>query len=480
VSPDHLTHPLDTTPILSAVTAQRTAAHPRPRIVRWELLTLVVDLVAVCVAGALALVLAPKLGFERPPVGWVVALPVIVLLVFRLRGSYASRLRPALLDDLRLVLGATAIAAMAVTSLRVATTNESYIAAQEIWQWILTAGIVSVSRVGLFAWEHRLRRMGRISRPTLIIGAGTVGHLVARRLLENPELGLRPVGFLDKEPLPGNGELPVLGASWDLERVIEDHGIEQVIVTFSTAPHQVMLRIARTCEELRVGVALVPRLFENFTARLTVEHLGGLPLVSIRRSDPKGWQFALKYACDRLFAALGLVLCAPVLLAASAGVLLTMGRPIFYSQRRIGRDGRRFTIVKLRSMRPASHEDESDDERLTRFGAFLRRTSIDELPQLINVLKGEMSLIGPRPERPELVAVFEQEVHRYEDRHRVKSGITGWAQVHGIGRGEDRFGHTTLSDRVEWDNYYIENWSPWLDVKIVLLTMMAVLRFRQG
>jgi exopolysaccharide biosynthesis polyprenyl glycosylphosphotransferase len=407
-------------------------------------------------------------------------MPVIALVVFRLRGSYARRLGTSLLDDLRLVLAVTAVTAMAVTSVRVATSNEGYIAAQEIWQWILTAGLVGIGRVGLFVREDRLRRAGRLNRPTLIIGAGTVGRLVADRLRNRPELGLKPIGFLDKEPMDGDGELPVLGASWDLERVIEEHDVEHVILTFSTAPHHVMLRIARTCEELRVGVHLVPRLFENVTDRLTVDHLGGLPLISMHRSDPKGWQVAFKYALDRVIAAVLLVLCAPVLLLASICTLLTMGRPVVYAQPRVGRDGRRFTLLKLRSMRPQQDDVEEDDsERVTRLGRFLRKSALDELPQLLNVLRGEMSLIGPRPERPELVDVFEQQVYRYDARHRVKSGITGWAQVHGIGRGEQRFAHTALVDRVEWDNYYIENWSPWLDFKIALLTPLALIRFTQ-
>jgi lipopolysaccharide/colanic/teichoic acid biosynthesis glycosyltransferase len=211
-----------------------------------------------------------------------------------------------------------------------------------------------------------------------------------------------------------------------------------------------------------------------------VEHLGGLPVISAKRSNPKGWQVELKYAVDRALAALALVICAPLIAVAAVGVLLTMGRPVFFEQRRVGRDGRRFTIYKLRSMQQASEGgDQGDEQRVTAFGRFLRQTAIDELPQLLNVLKGEMSLIGPRPERCELVEIFEREVYRYDARHRVKSGITGWAQVHGIGRGDERFADAAMADRVEWDNYYIENWSPWLDFKIALLTLLAVVRFSQ-
>ena len=463
-------------PLTFGESARRTRRHPFAQGLR----TFLVDFGMVSLAAALTVLLQPAIGISTMPLEWAVVLPLIVIAVFRLRGTYARRLSPSLLDDLRLVLAATAISAMAVTSLRVATSNEAYVAAQEIWQWILTAGVISIGRVSLFIREDRLRRTGRLSRPTLIIGAGTVGHLIARRLLKQPELGLKPVGFLDKEPMAGAAELPVLGASWDIERVIEEHHVEHVIVTFSTAPHQVMLRLARTCEELGLGVHLVPRFFENITDRVSVEHLGGLPLISVQRSDPKGWQVALKYAVDRVLAAVTLVICAPVLALSALGVLIAMGRPVFFAQPRVGRDGRRFTLLKLRSMQPPSEgSDQSDEERVTPFGRFLRQSAIDELPQLLNVLKGEMSLIGPRPERPELVDVFEQQVYRYDARHRVKSGITGWAQVHGIGRGDQRFAQATLTDRVEWDNYYIENWSPWLDFKIALLTPLAVLRFSQ-
>jgi lipopolysaccharide/colanic/teichoic acid biosynthesis glycosyltransferase len=218
---------------------------------------------------------------------------------------------------------------------------------------------------------------------------------------------------------------------------------------------------------------------------LTVEHLGGIPFISARPSNPKGIQFAIKYAVDRLVAAFFLLVTLPVTIPVALGILVTLGRPLFYRQVRVGRDGRTFEMLKFRSMRAAAAESALDaealrlppdtapggvegDDRRTRLGVFLRRTSIDELPQLLNVLRGEMSLIGPRPERPEFVGVFEQSVYRYTERHRVKSGITGWAQVNGL-RGK-----TSLSDRVEWDNYYIENWSLWLDLKVMILTVLAV------
>ena len=325
-------------------------------------------------------------------------------------------------------------------------------------------------------------------RATLVVGAGSVGRLTASRLLEHPEFGLRPVGFLDKEPLYGSGEseLPVLGASWDLSEVIRRHGIEHVVITFSTAPHHVLLRIVRECEAHGVAVASVPRLFEKIPCEIRIEHLGALPFVSTYPSDPRGWQFRVKYAVDRILAALALLALLPLLGVIALAVRMSVGRPILFRQVRVGRDGRRFEMLKFRSMKPAEPDARPADrfeppsgsapggvegvDRRTRVGAFLRRTSLDELPQLVNVLRGEMSIVGPRPERPEFVELFERDVYRYTERHRVKSGITGWAQVHGL-RGK-----TSLADRVEWDNYYIENWSLWLDFKILLLTVLAAAR----
>jgi lipopolysaccharide/colanic/teichoic acid biosynthesis glycosyltransferase len=219
--------------------------------------------------------------------------------------------------------------------------------------------------------------------------------------------------------------------------------------------------------------------------------------LTIYQSDPHDWRVSVKYGLDRAAAALAIVLVSPLLLIAAVGTLLTLGRPLFFKQRRVGLDGREFDMLKFRTMRgsPEEHGEadaewaasqlngmtserppreapgaEAPDSRATRFGNLLRRTSLDELPQVFNVLKGEMSMVGPRPERSSYVEMFEQQIRHYTDRHQVKAGITGWAQVNGL-RGD-----TSLSDRIEWDNYYIENWSPWLDVKILLLTVVTVFR----
>jgi exopolysaccharide biosynthesis polyprenyl glycosylphosphotransferase len=452
----------------------------------WARGTFLLDAVMLTAAAIAAQLGARDAGIVRLSPVWLLTYGALVLFALRLRGAYSWHVRLQVLDDVRTVVTTTALASMTLLTLRIILPgNVDDLAPQALRLFAFSAVYLAAGRVALDWAQLKARREGELAKPTLIVGAGRVGLLTAKRLLEHPEFGLQPIGFLDKEPLDEPRlPVPVLGASWDLERVIEQHGIEHLVVTFSTAPSEVLLREVERCEELGVGVSLVPRLFERVTERLSVEHIGGLPLLSVRRTNTRGWQFAVKHTIDRLIAATILFVGLPFFLLLALGTRLSVGRPVFFRQPRLGRDGREFEMLKFRSMRatcePISLPDlprdtapggvEGDDRR-TRFGTFLRRTSLDELPQLVNVLKGEMSLIGPRPERPDFVRLFEHHVYRYGDRHRVKSGITGWAQVHGL-RGK-----TSLSDRVEWDNYYIENWSLWLDFKILVLTLWAVLRY---
>jgi len=436
-------------------------------------------------AAAVTVIGSTVATISSPPAVWMAVFAGLCILLYAKRGLYRPRLRLRALDDVLSIAVATTIAAMAVLSLRALLGDSQDVLAESLRPWAFALVYVAAGRAALYWSQSRSREQGESIMPTLIVGAGRVGELVAKRLLENPDLGLRPVAFLDKEPLADTQQtlgLPVVGASWDLDEAIDRYGIQQVVVTFSTAPEEVLLRLVRRCEERGVAVAIVPRLFERMPEQLTIEHLGGLPLVMPRRADPSDWQFDVKYVLDRVIAAAVLLLLSPLLLPVALVVRLTMGKPVLFRQARVGRDGRTFEMLKFRSMLEPQDGDtlpaarpglgpggvEGKDRR-TRFGRFLRRTSIDELPQLINVLRGEMSLVGPRPERPEFVSQFVQTVHRYGDRHRVKSGITGWAQVSGL-RGK-----TSIADRAEWDNFYIENFSLWLDLKIVLMTGGALL-----
>ncbi len=458
----------------------------RRRRSRWTRLTYRTADGAMLLAASVTAIVAAPAPQSVANFAWGGAYALLTLLILDARGFYGFRLQDTPVDTVARIFAATSIAAMTLTAVRAIVSDDPTLTAQTVRLWAFALVFLGAGRVGITLDRRRALRRGETGFNTLIIGAGSVGHLIARRLRERPEFGLRPIGFLDKDPMiEGEDEdgLRVLGASWDLEQVVQRYDVEQVVVTFSTAPHAVLLGMIRRCRELGVEVVVVPRLFEEVSNRVEVEHLGGVPLLRAATVDPRGWQFGIKYAVDRIVAGVALLLLSPVLLGLALAVRLSSPGPILFRQRRVGLDGREFDMLKFRSMKvapPAAEQEfvpqegfapggvEGDDRR-TRVGEVMRRLSLDELPQLLNILRGDMALVGPRPERTSYVRSFEQHVYRYGDRHRVKSGLTGWAQVQGL-RGQ-----TPLADRVEWDNYYIENWSLWLDLKIMLMTVPALL-----
>ncbi len=470
----------------TAVAQPRVARHPR-RGSGWLVACVGVDVVMLLLAAGATALGGRLVGSRTPSPGWMIAFTATVLVAYASRGLYAPRLRLSVIDDVRRLVIGTALAASFMVTAEVVVDGSVPVAYGILRLAGFACAYVTAGHVALYWSQARARAEGESGRPTLIVGAGRIGAVVARRLLASPQLGLKPVAFLDKEPLVDTAEevgVPVVGASWDLDEAIARYDIRQVIITFSTAPDDVLLRLVRRCEELGIDVSVVPRLFERMPERYSIDHVGGIALVSPRKADPRTWEFMVKYTVDRILAGLALVLLSPLLAVLSLAVLVSMGRPIFFRQTRIGRDGRAFDMLKFRSMRPSAEQApnlhvvsadvlgpggvEGNVDRRTRVGTFLRRSSLDELPQLINVVRGDMSIVGPRPERPEYVSEFQQTVYRYDDRHRVKSGITGWAQVHGL-RGK-----TSLADRAEWDNFYIENFSLWLDLKIAIKTVGAV------
>jgi exopolysaccharide biosynthesis polyprenyl glycosylphosphotransferase len=411
----------------------------------------------------------------------LLAYPLLVVAVMAARGVYTRRWASSL--D---ATGAALVASVVATMAYVAATTLAGVPSDDMPRVLdaalLATAVVCATSGGLQLLRGWALRTGRTGRRALIVGAGVVGARVATRLCEHPEYGLIPVGMLDAEPGAALTELtlPMVGRPQQVVEAAAGKRAEHVILAFTRAPDQELVELVRRCDEAELEVSLVPRLFESVTERFELQRIGTLPLMTLRNIDPKGWQFSLKYALDRIVAAVLLVVLAPLLLAVAAAVKLTSPGPVLFRQRRVGLDGRDFVLLKFRSMHIGDETAgfnlvagmapggiEASDRR-TPLGKLLRRTFIDELPQLINVLRGDMSLIGPRPERPEFVALFADAVNRYGDRHRIKSGITGWAQVHGL-RGQ-----TALADRIELDNYYIENWSAAMDLKILALTVMAV------
>jgi exopolysaccharide biosynthesis polyprenyl glycosylphosphotransferase len=450
----------------------------------WTSLRLAADLLMALVAVIVTVLTVGDTMAAAP--ASLIAFPLAVTAMLSARGMYQRRVRMMVIDVAVPVIGAVSVAAMTVLAWEVFVHGDAAAGPYVGRVWAIALVLVAGGRAFLTLVQSRARAAGLVGKPTLIVGAGNVGAQVARRLEEHREYGLRPVGFLDADP-PDREQVadrraPILGSPEELAEVAFKTDAEHVIFAFSSAPDHDLIPLTRRAEELGLEVSLVPRFFESINDRMAVERLGGLPLLGLRAVDPKGWQFRFKYAFDRPLAALMLLVAAPIMLLTALAVKLTSPGPVFFSQRRVGRDGQVFDLYKFRSMRVEPEADgfrpetgrapggvEGRDRR-TPIGRFLRRSAIDELPQLFNVLKGEMSLVGPRPERPEFVELFGRDHPRYSDRHRVKSGITGWAQVQGL-RGQ-----TSLADRIEWDNSYIECWSLWFDIKIMLLTVGAVLR----
>jgi exopolysaccharide biosynthesis polyprenyl glycosylphosphotransferase len=342
-----------------------------------------------------------------------------------------------------------------------------------------SAGLVIFFRCLCCAALRAAHRRGLLTERALVVGAGPAGVQLAGLLQEHPELGLRPAGFLD-DCLPG-GELPLplLGRPADLAVVAAEQRIGRVLVSFPAGPDDDLVTVLRACRPLAVDVCLVPRLGELGTAvpRACLDEAWGVPLVPLRHcGQARAWRW-LKRAFDVCVAAVLLGLLAPVLAVLAILVALQSGRPVLFRQlRRTGR-GQCAPILKLRTL---GHHADPDTRwsvpmpRCSPLGRWLRGTHLDELPQLVNVLRGQMSLVGPRPERPYFADRFGQQIPRYRDRDRVPAGITGWAQVHGL------HGDTSIQDRIRFDNHYIEYWSPWLDLVILARTLASAVPARGG
>ncbi len=324
-----------------------------------------------------------------------------------------------------------------------------------------------------------IRLSGHNLQRILVLGAGSLGKEVARKLQGHRELGLKVVGFLDDDPGKAGGEFfaaPVLGKLSDIDEVLVDQNIDQIYIALPVEAHKKMLRVLQSIGQACVDVRLVPDILQYATLKATIEDLDGTPVINLSQVPLQGWSSLVKRCMDISIAAAAMLVLLPFFPFVALGVWLEDKGPIFYRQERMGLDGRSFMMLKFRSMRVNAEASSGpvwaikDDPRRTLLGSFLRRWSLDELPQLWNVLKGEMSIIGPRPERPAFVHEFKHRIPQYMLRHRVKSGITGWAQVHGWR------GNTSIRKRIQYDLYYIENWSLKLDCKILWMTFRHGLR----
>jgi exopolysaccharide biosynthesis polyprenyl glycosylphosphotransferase len=401
---------------------------------------------------------------------------ILAIALLAAGGLYRKSLSLTVLDELpavvgRLLAGETVAAVIAsqVFHVDLERLGSAYA--------LLALGFL-LNRTAANAVRRFVHRHGIHSHRTLIVGCGQVANQIVSALLNYPEYGLRPVGYLEDQPLWEGGQmvLPCLGGLDDLPRLVTAHGVENVVIAFSLSKEPRLVKAIRDCERLQCEILLVPRLFELYATSSHRDMVRGLPLIRMRRTTVYGWQRHVKRLSDILAAAVGLLLVSPVMVSAALAIRMFDGPEILFRQERVGRDGRSFQLLKFRSLKPASENESettwnvSHDKRMSRVGKIIRRTSIDELPQLINVLRGEMSLVGPRPERPHFVQKFADHYPRYPQRHRVTCGVTGWAQIHGL-RGD-----TSIEERILFDDYYIENWSLWFDLKILLRTPLEVFR----
>jgi exopolysaccharide biosynthesis polyprenyl glycosylphosphotransferase len=407
--------------------------------------------------------------------------------VFYFQGLYEPRRNKSRIEDTFQILVATVLAAVLLTFLtawyRPANPTDPSLAFTFSRGFLAILSAVSflfatIGRLSVREIMRALRKRGHNLLRILVVGAGRLGREVTQKILNHRELGLEVIGFLDDNQ-KGRTVIgrPVLGTLDELPAVLEDNPVDQVLIALPLDAHRKTMRLLEHLDKECVEVQLVPDVLQFAALKASLEDLDGTPIINLSRTPHEGWNWLFKRTMDIALSATGMLLLLPFLpLVAFLIWLEDRGSP-FYRQERMGLDGRPFQMVKFRSMRHNAEASTGpiwairDDPRRTRIGSLLRRTSIDELPQLWNVLKGEMSLVGPRPERPSFVAEFKHKVPQYMQRHRVKAGITGWAQVHGWR------GNTSIRKRIQYDIYYIENWSLRLDCKILWMTLRHGLHY---
>ncbi|MEP6667074.1 MAG: sugar transferase, partial [Nocardioidaceae bacterium] len=368
-------------------------------------------------------------------------------------GHYKARIAPSLLDELPGLMARALVAGAITTALRV------YVSLPVRDGPVYTAmGFIVLACLGravAYPLMHRYRRSVGIGRATIIVGCGRIGDQLAATLLEHPEYRMRPVGYVDDDPLvPAcDRHVPLLGGIGSLADLLVEHRIRNVIVAFTTSRESVMVEMLRTCDRMACEICFVPRLFELHGAGPDTDLIWGMPLKRLSRASYRTVTWRAKRVFDFVLASVGLILLSPLFALCALAVRLEGGAGVIFRQERVGLDGRRFMILKFRSLKPADDTESSQcwniggDPRLGPVGKTIRRLSLDELPQLWNVIRGDMSLVGPRPERPFFVEEFARRFPRYVARHRVPAGLTGWAQVHGL-RGD-----SDIADRAAFDNY---------------------------
>ncbi len=457
---------------------------------RSQLALVLVQVVFDILFTTLAVFLAYRVNLARDPsVGEIGQyLPQMAIFVVTVIGAIffnrlyiRSRGQPRLTELLALFRAVTLGSLLAVAFISFLLKNIiDYRRPMLVVAWLLTLALLTLSRVLHIQLQRWLMRRGVGNSDVLLVGTGEVARIVLQKMLNSPQLGYRPVGLVavDDGPQKVMG-LPVLGKTADLPTLIEQQHNQEVIICLPEATHRDLVHIVSLCERERVTIRIYPDVFQIMASEVSISDLAGLPLLTMRDVALRGWHLAFKRTVDIAGSIVALVLFSPLMMLTALLIKLESPGPVFYVQERMGLDAKPFPMLKFRSMRDDAERQgpgwtTPGDPRRTRIGALLRKLSIDELPQFINVLLGDMSLVGPRPERPVYVEQFRQSIPRYMDRHREKAGITGWAQVNGL-RGD-----TSIAERTKYDLWYIENWSLSLDFQIIARTALRMFSDRQA
>jgi exopolysaccharide biosynthesis polyprenyl glycosylphosphotransferase len=407
---------------------------------------------------------------------YVVAIPFVIaiflfaLAINRQYLSWRGRTLTAILLDLYAGVGLAALLMLAIISL--ANLGVDYSRLTITYAVLLGAVLMTAERYFLRQYETRLRRQGIGTDRVLVVGAGPGSEMLIQRMNMFPQYGYHVVGVADDHYSSGSfAGVPVVGAIDQLPQLAEQYKINQVFLAVPGGDRAMLLRLIKLCEDQKLEFRIVPDLLDVMSTRIDVNAIDGMPLVGIRRSRLTGLNAAMKRAIDVVVSAVVLVIISPILLVVAMLIGATSpGAPVLFRQERIGMNHRPFIVYKFRSMIPNAEAmtgpkvAQKDDPRTTRFGRFLRRSSLDELPQLFNILKGDMSLVGPRPQPTFFDEKYRADVPRYLERQQVRPGLTGWAEVN------DLRGAAPIVDRTMYDAYYVENWSLILDLKILILT----------
>jgi len=400
----------------------------------------------------------------------------LTICIFASGGLYRARRHMSILDELPSLCGRL-LASAAIVAIVAALRHESVEYVAGFMRGVaFSAGLVLVGRAVTREMVLVARRHRWVEQNAIIVGSGPVALELARLLHRYPQYGLRFVGWVDNAPQPGADPVRLLGSLDELEQMIDSTDSRVVIIADSTCPEARLMEVIRRPVCASRDLWVVPRLWGARSQGGIPDHIGAIPVFQLRDTNLSGPKWAAKRVSDIVFASVALILASPLFVLCAVLAFIDGGPGIFFRQERIGRSGKPFRVIKFRTMRPSDdYEAQTNwsiagDRRVSPIGRFLRRTSLDELPQLWNILRGDMTVVGPRPERPYFVEKFSAEHPDYAMRHRVPVGLTGLAQVSGL-RGD-----TSISDRARFDNYYIANWSLWLDAKVLLRTVAEVLR----